>query len=143
MFFFEKDRRLHMKGFFFGFLIVFISSHAWGQQNAISMFADTGAEDVALGDAQLTTYSANALRGSGAAANKLGVHFLVARGDRKMAEYWFRISAEDGNASGEFNYGSMILADSSENKARAVFWLEKSASEGNEYAQRELKRIAQ
>lgn len=102
-----------------------------------------GNEGVALSDQQVATYSLQALQGSGFAANQLGMHFLAARGNRKMSEYWYQISAENGDAGGQFSYASMMLEDSVENKARAKFWLEKSASQGDEYARRRLQRMAQ
>ncbi|WP_139350296.1 SEL1-like repeat protein [Rhodanobacter sp. C03] len=100
-----------------------------------------GNEGVALTDQQVATYSAQALRGSGAAANRLGEHFLLTINNRRLAEYWYLISAEDGDAGGQRGYGSMILEDSSENKTRAIFWLEKSASQGDAIARNSLQHI--
>jgi len=101
----------------------------------------SGNQGVPLTDQQVVTYSEQALQGSGPAANKLGMHFLAAHNNRKMSEYWYHISAENGDPGGELTYGSMIFDDSSDNKVRSLFWLKKSASQGNEYARRQLQQM--
>jgi TPR repeat protein len=100
-----------------------------------------GNEGLALTDKQVAAYSEQALEGSGTAANKLGVHFLASRNNREMSEYWYHISAEDGDSAGEFSYGSMILEDSIKNRMRAGIWLKKSAAQGDDYARRRLQQI--
>jgi hypothetical protein len=126
--------------------LAFLASAVMAQQAPISKWMTqqtpiNGNDGVALTDQQMAAYSARALLGSGAAANSLGMHFSAARGNRQLAEYWYHISAENGDAGGEFAYGSMLFEDSSENEARAIFWLEKSSRQGDGNARRQLTHM--
>jgi TPR repeat protein len=106
------------------------------EQKAIS-----GSQGMALSDQQTQTYSQQALEGGGDAASRLGMYYLAVQGDRKRSEYWYRISAENGDVGAQRTYGTMLLQDSSENKARAIFWLKKSADSGDTLAKKTLQKL--
>jgi TPR repeat protein len=101
----------------------------------------SGVQDMALSDQQISSYSEQALRGDTEAANRLGEYYLMLQGDRHHAEYWYRISAENGDVGAQRSYGEMLLQDSSENKTRAIFWLKKSAEGGDSLAKAALEKL--
>jgi len=101
----------------------------------------TGSEGVILSDLQVKDYSQQALQGDSAAASKLGQFFLMARGDRSHAEYWYLIAAENGSAGAQRSYATMILQDDKNNKSRAIFWLKRASGNGDALATAELERL--
>lgn len=72
-----------------------------------------------------------ALLGDGLIAYQIGNSFLYK--DRQEMMRWYRISAENGNVSGQYNYAHFLArdSDSAEDCYRAIFWFSKAASLGH------------
>jgi len=96
-----------------------------------------------------------ALRGSPQAAFRLYQFFDMVVLDYKEAAYWASIAAENGHSIGQYALADILLDDTrvkflygsdpagkERARERAIFWLERAASQGNERASERLKRIA-
>jgi TPR repeat protein len=84
-----------------------------------------------------------ALSGNGVAARDMASIFVD--NNYVKAKYWIMVGAENGDDPSEYNY-ALLLLNESKNKdddawLRAVFWLKRSASSGNEYAKEKLVEI--
>jgi hypothetical protein len=99
-----------------------------------------GNADVILSDQQVTAYSQKALSGDSDAANHLASFYLIVGGNRSRAEYWYRISAENGDVGAQRSYGEMLLEDSKD-KTRAIFWLKRAAKAGDSLATEVLQKM--
>ncbi|WP_408951390.1 hypothetical protein [Lysobacter sp. Hz 25] len=88
----------------------------------------------------LPAYKAAAYAGSGPAANALSTYYLKA--DRTGAQefYWNSVSAENGDAVGQYNVAMDHLEPNSPyfSQRRAIYWLKISAGQGHSLATRVL-----
>lgn len=75
-----------------------------------------------------------ALLGDGDAAYRLGNESMYS--DRERMKSWYRISAENGNVNGQYNYAHFLAIDSknSDDCYRAIFWFSKAAARGHKAA---------
>ena len=75
-----------------------------------------------------------AMNGDGKAALQLANDSLHKSHEAMI--FWYRIAAENGDATGQYNYG-VFLVDESKRKAdciRALYWFKKAAKQGDELA---------
>jgi TPR repeat protein len=105
-----------------------------------------GNQDMILSDAQIQSYSENALRGDSDAANQLASFYLIVKNNRTEAERWYRIAAENGDIKSQRSYGSLLVEDwktsqNNQTKIRGMFWLKKSADAGDPVARNELDKL--
>jgi TPR repeat protein len=101
-----------------------------------------GMDGVALDSATLEKLSVQALDGSGEAARKVSIHYLMTQKDRKKAIYWALIAAENGDSVGQYHVGFLLKDDPDpNNRRRAIFWLKKSLEQGEHLAQELLQEI--
>lgn len=72
-----------------------------------------------------------ALLGDGRAALSLADGLLY--GDREKMKNWYRVSAENGNALGAYNYAHFLVVDSksSSDCYRAIYWFSFAAKKGH------------
>ena len=99
--------------------------------------------DLDLRSDQVVTLTDEALRGSGEAGLRLALYYANVKLDLSKSEYWTHISAENGNAVAQYNeWVELSQSEKADDRKRALFWLRKSAAQGNGTAQRELKDIA-
>lgn len=97
---------------------------------------------VALDSPELERLSNDALNGSGEAARKISIHYLVAQGNRKEGLFWALIAAENGDVIGQYNAGFLLKDDPDpRNKVRALYWLRLAADNGNEAAKDLLREV--
>jgi len=90
---------------------------------------------------QVQKYSEEAMDGSPEAANKLTNSYWM-RGipDRVKTRYWAVVGAENGDAESQFRaYQTLAVSASKLDQRRALFWLKKSAAQGFQFAESELK----
>ena len=96
-----------------------------------------------------------ALRGSRDAAFRLYQHHEFVKLDYKAALYWVSIAAENGHPIGQYAFGFMLsdharaevlgrgtAEERVRDRERAVFWLKRSAENGNERALELLEEIS-
>jgi TPR repeat protein len=116
------------------------SAQDWWNKPAVTM----GNQDMVLSDAQIQSYSEQALQGDTDAAGKLGGFYLMVNGNRAEAERWYRIAAENGSPGSQRQYGTMLLEDSKKdklNRIRGIFWLKKAADGGDAFAKTQLQKL--
>ena len=82
------------------------------------------------------------------AENNIGDMYFHGEGVEKNyneAFKWFRKSAEQGNAIGQYNLGRMYNNGEGvkQDKKEAIKWFRKSAEQGNEKAKEALKKIGE
>jgi len=83
-----------------------------------------------------------ALRGSREASLRLHYFYEFERNDPAESLYWARISAQNGNPMGQYEYGLMLSKDPDpKNQRRSLFWLRKAADKGIEPARLFLKNM--
>src|SRR5690606_22993102 len=75
-----------------------------------------------------------ALLGDGDAAMQLANAEI--KTNRANMIYWYRVAAENGSGTGQYNYGTFLVSDSKGQAdcIRALFWFKKAAATGNTYA---------
>jgi TPR repeat protein len=75
-----------------------------------------------------------AMSGDGEAALQLADDSL--KTSHEVMVYWYRIAAENGNATGQYNYGVFLVDDSKRTSdcVRALFWFKKAAAQGKKIA---------
>jgi TPR repeat protein len=119
------------------------SAQDWWNKPAVTM----GNQDMVLSEAEIQSYSQQALQGDIDAAGKLAGFYLIVQGNRSEAEKWYRISAENGSIGAQRGYGEMLIEDSkksqnSQAKIRGMFWLKKAADGGDVFAKTELQKLS-
>ncbi|UOF15684.1 hypothetical protein IEQ11_03165 [Lysobacter capsici] len=84
-----------------------------------------------------------ALAGGGREAVRLAAWYMKFPSGPDTFEYWSVIAAENGNDVGQYNVGMLYLKKPLPGYwgARAKYWLERSARQGNKSAQAELERL--
>jgi len=101
-----------------------------------------GVQGVALDAASIDRLSREALDGSGEAARRILLHYLVAQANFKEATYWAIIAAENGDVVGEYSAGFLLKDDPDpRNQQRALFWLRRAAAHGEPLATELLKEL--
>ena len=75
-----------------------------------------------------------AMNGDGKAALQLANDSLHKSHEAMI--FWYRIAAENGDVTGQFNYGVFLVSDSKRKAecVRALFWFRKAAKQGEELA---------
>ncbi|MCZ4303328.1 hypothetical protein O4G98_01145 [Zoogloeaceae bacterium G21618-S1] len=97
---------------------------------------------MALDGSEIKRLASDALDGSGDAARRLALHFLVAQGDREEGLYWAIIAAENGDIIGQYNTGFLLKDDPDpRNRQRAIYWLKRAKAAGNDAAQSLLEEL--
>jgi TPR repeat protein len=117
------------------------SAQDWWNKPTVTM----GNQDMVLSDAEIQSYSQQALQGDIDAAGKLAGFYLIVQGNRNEAEKWYRISAENGSIAAQRGYGEMLLEDSKKNqnsqsKIRGMYWLKKAMDAGDPMARSALEK---
>ena len=81
--------------------------------------------------------------GNATAALRVALHFTSQLVDQKdQSRRWMQIAAENGEPSAQYNlWFDMKDSESVFERARALFWLRKSASAGNALAQEQLRLL--
>ena len=65
-------------------------------------------------------------------------------GNRKEAEYWAVISAENGDVSGQYLAGFILKdAPDTRDRRRARYWLRRAAEQGNDHARSALRELGE
>ena len=110
----------------------------------LSQVPSTGLEQYLLTDAEKASLPNEALDGSGSAAYRLAMHYLMTPegGGPGPALYWAQIGAENGNAECQNNYATLLLLNKNhtvQEERRAMFWLRLSAQQGNKNAKSQLE----
>lgn len=84
-----------------------------------------------------------ALAGEGREAVRLAAWYMKFPSGPDTFEYWSVIAAENGNDVGQYNVGMLYLTKPLLGywRARARYWLERSARQGNKSAQAELEQM--
>jgi TPR repeat protein len=102
-----------------------------------------GVADLVLRSDEVAKLSDEAWAGSGEAALKLSVYYANVKVDFDRSSYWTLIAAENGNAVAQYNAWAELSdsRSSADDKRRAVFWLRKSAVQGDSDAIRELREL--
>jgi TPR repeat protein len=84
-------------------------------------FPDTYAQ---LSETELLTYKTGALQGSKKAAWLLGKYYDEITLDKDLAEYWYRIGAQNGSSECQYILGQIMLKrDNEYDQIRGRFWL--------------------
>lgn len=75
-----------------------------------------------------------ALAGDGGAALQLAQDSLYKSHNRMV--YWYRVAAENGNTTGQWNYAMWLVADSKTRAdcVRALYWFKQAHSKGHPLA---------
>jgi TPR repeat protein len=99
----------------------------------ISLGAKNSCEDLCL--------EQKALLGDGKIAYEIGNSYMYK--DREKMKFWYRISAENGNASGQHNYAHFLAVDSkrAEDCYRAIFWFSMAARKGDSLSKNYRKKL--
>lgn len=80
-----------------------------------------------------------ALSGDGKAAMKCADYYVH---DMKMRRYWVIISAENGDPIGQYNLAMELFSrNGSAERVRAIFWMKKSARQGDGGAKEVLEEL--
>ena len=83
--------------------------------------------------------SDRALSGDGSAAMRCSDSYIH---DRAMRKYWNQIAAENGDPIGQYNFAMELFSEKgATERRRAIFWLEKSANQGDDLAKELLAEI--
>ena len=102
-----------------------------------------GPQGIALDAKSIGALSRQALEGSGEAARRLLLHYMMATADRAEARYWALVAAENGDVVGQYNAGFLLKDDPDpRNRQRAIFWLKKAAIAGHPLAADLLSEIS-
>lgn len=104
----------------------------------------TGRDDrqYSLSGTEIRKLEREALRGVPEAALRLHFFYELEQKDPVESFYWARISAQNGDPMGQYEFGIMLSKDSDpKSRQRARFWLKKSAENGNEQAEHFLKSL--
>ncbi|MFZ6655405.1 hypothetical protein [Undibacterium sp. TJN19] len=137
-----------MKNLIFLSLLFVISGHAFSNGEAPANAADLAKKQTKkilknrtvgpmyLSKSEIDTLMTDALNGNGIAANKLGMYFDVGDRNYEKCLYWLGMSAELGNAVGQYNYGYVLLRTKTKNNVeQALKWLELAQKNGQSYAE--------
>jgi TPR repeat protein len=91
-------------------------------------------------DACVAELERKALGGDALSAKKLTTHYAYV--NPSEIRYWEQISAENGDPISQRNLAiaMLVYSDDPRDHMRGVFWLEKAAAAGTEYAAEELER---
>ena len=102
-----------------------------------------GNEAFIIPEPDLPKLEADALSGSQEAAFRLYLFYEFVRLDPKQSLFWVTISAENGHPVGQYNLGVKLTNDKDlRNRQRALFWLRRSADQGNQRAVELLHQLA-
>ena len=104
----------------------------------------TGRDDrqYSLPGPEIQKLEREALRGVPETALRLHLFYEFEQKDPIESFYWARISAQNGDPMGQYEFGIMLSKDSDpKSRQRARFWLKKSAENGNEQAEHFLKSL--
>ncbi|MGO4703403.1 tetratricopeptide repeat protein [Dyella sp. 2RAB6] len=98
--------------------------------------------DLTLRPDEVIRLSDEGWNGSGEAALRLSLYYASVKLDFDRSEYWTTIAAENGNAVAQYNVWVQLSESSNaDDKKRAIFWLRKSAMQGDPDAKLELQKI--
>ena len=107
-------------------------------------------DDFKISENEIIKLKKDALGGEPEAAFKLYQFYEIFNYDKKKAEYWARIAAENNNIKGQYSYAICLLSDKysdmdsleiDQRKQRAIFWLKKAANNNFELAREVLENI--
>lgn len=97
-------------------------------ESAVLGLEATGAGTAFLMETDLINYSNAALDGDGQAAFMVMMHYQMALLDRRNAEYWAQIAAENGSLDGAVSYASYLVDVRDKDQCRrARFWARRAA----------------
>jgi hypothetical protein len=103
----------------------------------------SGNSDLLLKTSELKKLSLKAMQGDGNAALNVAHHYTFGMQDEVTGNYWLVIGAENGDARSQWNISLMLnyppLSDGI--TTRGVFWVQKAAKNGIQYAIDELVRL--
>ena len=95
-----------------------------------------------LSDTEVKALQDKALNGDPKAAFRLSLFYDIYRRDYKEGDFWTMIAAENGDPSGEYNFGFKLKDDPDpKNRQRAIFWLKRAAKHGVKLAVSLLKEL--
>lgn len=117
---------------------------------SLSMFSPAMAgDDPVMGNASyiipaddLPKMRKEALLGSADSAQRLHKFFDFVVLDHSQALYWLQISAENGGAISQYNWGKELINRGDEqNRLRGIYWLRLAAGQGDEVAREWLRKF--
>lgn len=113
------------------------------REKIVPMLARMG-EAYNFSDTELKVLQDKGLQGDPEAARRLFLYYDLYKRDYKEGYFWKMIAAENGNPSGEYNYGFVLKDDPDpRNKKRAIFWLKRAAKHGVTLAVSLLKELGE
>ncbi|NII72722.1 TPR repeat protein [Dyella sp. SG562] len=132
-----------MKTIFFLFvLFVGFSAFAQSQGPKSSDKIVSAVSSLNLRPDEVIKLSEDGWNGAGEAALRLSMYYASVKLDLDRSDYWMTIAAENGNAVAQYNVWARLSESSNaDDKKRAIFWLRKSAMQGDPDARLELQKI--
>jgi len=86
-----------------------------------------------LSTQQLEQCKEGALKGSGKAALIMAQYFGLVAKDADLAEYWYQIGSQNGNAECQYQFGNILLGKEDElDRERGQFWQTRALENGYE-----------